>query len=161
MPAAHLITNQQHGFLPGRSCITQLIDVLDNWFQKFDSNICIDVIYLDMAKAFDLVLHKRLLSLLKSYGINDNLHKWIESFPFDTKQRTCINGYQSLWAPVTSGIPQGSVLGPVLFLIFINNLPDHVKLQIRLFADENKICPTVTSSRETSQYCKSGREHGS
>ncbi len=91
MPMNNLFANQKHGFLPCRSCITQLLEVLDNWFQNFYSNICNDVIYLDMAKAFYSAPHKRLLSLLISYGITDNLHKWIESFLFDRKQRTRIS----------------------------------------------------------------------
>ncbi len=92
-----------------------------------------------LQKAFDTVPHKRLLLNLKWYKIQGKVIKWIEKFLENRLQRVVINGETSDWARVASGIPQGSVLGPVLFLIYINDLPDVVNNMVKLFADDTKI----------------------
>ena len=145
----HLLSTRQlhgaqHGFRPKRSCATQLLITLDNWSKALESGKPVDSLYLDFRKAFDSVPHRRLLSKLEAVGIRGKLLKWIQAFLNDRKQRVVIQGNKSEWAPVTSGVPQGSVLGPLLFLVFINDLPDTVRSNILLFADDAKIFRPVT-----------------
>ncbi len=139
-----LFAEQQHGFLPGRSCATQLLDVLDDWFLNFDKNVPIDVkIYLDMAKAFDTAPHRRLLTQLHSRLRNNREDPLLDkAFLTQREQRTFINRSFSNWTKVLSGIPQGSVLEPILFLLtaFLTvSKKTKKKNKIRLFADDSKI----------------------
>jgi hypothetical protein len=137
------IAPQQHGFLSGRSCTTQLLDTLEHWTKMLDEGLAIDVVYLDFAKAFDSVPHRRLLAKLDSYGIRGKVLRWIAHFLIGRKQRVMINGTASEWGEVLSGVPQGSVLGPVLFICFINDMPEEVQSLIRIFADDTKIFAKV------------------
>ena len=104
-----------------------------------DEGFGIDVLYLDYRKAFDSVPHKRLLKKLKLYGINGKLLRWIQSFLEARLMRVRIRGSFSDWIEVLNGVPQGSVLGPLLFLLFVNDLPDWIKCGMRMFADDVKI----------------------
>ncbi len=99
----------------------------------------IDIVYMDYMKAFDTVPHKRLHSKLTAYKISDQMIGWIDSFLNGRRQQVVVNGEHSQWSPVTSGIPQGSVLGPLLFVIFINDLPDLISSDAYLFADDTKV----------------------
>ena len=99
----------------------------------------LDCIYLGFKKVFDSVPHERLLSKLDAYGIGGPLKAWAKDFLLDTKQRVVVNGKLSSWSLVLSGIPQGSVLGPILFVIFINDLPDQIRSTVKIFADGTKI----------------------
>lgn len=139
---------QQHGFRSKRSCVTQLLEVIDDWYDILDNKGCIDAIYLDFQKAFDTVPHKRLLNKMHSYGIRGNVLSWIESFLSDRTQKVRIFNTISSEANVISGIPQGSVLGPILFLVFINDLPEVVKSSVKLFADDTKIYSAIESSED-------------
>ena len=143
----NLLSETQFGFIKGRSTVLQLLKVLDEWTASLQSGGQIDVIYTDFEKAFDKVPHKRLLSKLKSYKINGNIIKWIESFLLSRKQRVKINGVFSNWQNVLSGIPQGSVLGPLLFIIYINDLVEVCSQGSRLFlyADDAKIFKHISN----------------
>ena len=128
MESNNLFAKEQHGFRAGRSCTTQLLEFMEEVTEAIDRGEKVDVIHLDSAKVFDMVPHKRLLSKLKGYGIKGKIYDWIKDFLSNRKQRVVIHGKFSNCIHVTSGIHQGSVLGPILFLIFINYLPDVLKL---------------------------------
>jgi len=134
-----LITEHQHGFVSGRSCLTNLLEVLESWTRILDSGYGVDVIYLDYKKAFDTVPHRRLLQKLSMFGIDDSSLQWILSFLEDRQMRVTIRGSCSHWVEVISGVPQGSVLGPLLFLIYVNDLPTWIKTNIKMFADDTKL----------------------
>ena len=112
---------------------------LNYWTQHLDNNCPVDVVYLDFRKAFDSVPHRRLLKKLYGYGIQGNLLSWIEGFLLGRKQKVVLNGSCSSWTDVVSGVPQGSVLGPLLFSIYVNDIPNLVDSPILLFADDIKI----------------------
>ena len=145
-----LIHKDQHGFRGGCSCCTQLLEVMEVWTRWFDLGLPWDTIYTDFSKAFDSVPHQRLLNKIHAYGIRGKLLKWIESFLSDRKQRVVLGNQKSNWQPVTSGIPQGSVLGPILFIIFINDMPEVVESLMKLFADDAKIFKAIESFKDIS-----------
>lgn len=145
MKSNHLFSSCQYGFLKGKSAALQLLNVLDTWTEALDNGTAIDCIYLDYQKAFDKVPHKRLLKKLGSYGIDINIVNWIRSFLTGRQQRVMVNGCNSDWRDVTSGVPQGSVLGPILFVIYINDLPEKISSNIYMFADDTKIFNKINS----------------
>ena len=137
------LSDKQHGFIHGRSCTTQLLKVIDLWTEILDQGGAIDSVYLDFAKAFDTVPHERLLVKLASYGIGGQVLKWIRHFLTGRRQRVAVAGTFSTWVDVLSGVPQGSVLGPILFVCFINDMPDVVKSFVYMYADDSKIFSRV------------------
>ena len=133
-----LLTPCQSGFIKGDSCVNQLLSITHDIHKNMDANPSIETIgvFLDMSKAFDKVWHSALIHKLQSYGIQSKLLVLLENYLFNRKQRVVLNGVTSTWKPIKSGVPQGSVLGPLLFLIFINDLPDNLICNPKLFADD-------------------------
>ena len=143
-----LLTNKQYGFISGRSTTIQLLNYLDSCVKKIvDSNV-VDVIYLDFAKALDTVPHRRLIGKLESYGISGNLLGWISDFLRERSHIVSVNGAKSASAYVISGIPQGSVLGPALFVIYINDILDNIASDVFMFADDTKIFKRIASRND-------------
>ncbi len=146
-----LICNKQHGFRSGRSCLTQLLHHFDDVIESLTNNSDFDSIYLDYAKAFDKVDHKLLIRKLRLYGIHPKLVKWIESFLCNRKQAVTVDGQLSFLALIISGVPQGTVLGPILFLIFINDIEHCISQSIiRCFADDTRVSLSITSEHDVS-----------
>ena len=146
-----LASLRQHGFTKGKSVTTNLLEVMNIWSEALMHNIPIDVLYLDYQKAFDSVPHLRLMKQVNSFGITGKASKWIQAFLSNRKQKVRVNGAESQWAPVLSGIPQGSILGPILFSLFVNDLPNEVSSLISLFADDTKIHLPLVSENSSDQ----------
>ena len=125
----------QHGFRENRSCETQLIMLVEDLARKAGNGKQTDLILLDFSKEFNKVNHSKLIWKLHNYGIRSNVLSWIRAFLGDRTQRVVVWGEESDSVPVTSRVPKGSVLGPILFLVYINDLPENVASQVRLFAD--------------------------
>ena len=143
-----ILYDLQHGFREKRSCETQLIMLVDELAKNMQMGKPTDLILLDFSKAFDKVAHENLILKLHQYGIRGDTLNWIKDFLDNRKQTVVINGINSDEVPVSSGVPQGSVLGPILFLVYINDLPEQVKSRVRLFADDTAMYLAISSTTE-------------
>ena len=141
----NLITKNQAGFRPGDSTTNQLLDLVDTIHRSFEATPSLDVraIFLDISKAFDKVWHEGLIFKLKQNGVSGNLLKLFINYLSNRKQRVVLNGMSTDFSPVDSGVPQGSVLGPLLFLIYINDLEKDIKSNVTFFADDTMLVSIV------------------
>jgi len=147
----NLLRNSQHGFRRHRSCLTNLLEFFHEVFTEHDQCKAVDVVYMDFQKAFDKVPFRRLMSKVRALGIGDEISHWIENWLRERRQRVVINSEASGWAPVTSGVPQGSVLGPLLFIIYINDIDEGIVSRISKFADDTKLGSEVSCPKKVEQ----------
>ena len=147
----NILTSLQHGFRSGHSCETQLITTTNDIMKTFDRKEQTDLVILDFSKAFDTVPHRKLLHKLNHYGIDGKVNNWIKAFLMDRQQQVMVEGEFSDSCSVDSGVPQGTVLGPLLFLCHINDLPNCVKSTVRLFADDCLLYRTIRTIRDQIQ----------
>ena len=140
-----MITKNQSGFRPSDSTVNQLINLINDIHKSFDSRISLEfrAVFLDISKAFDKVWHKGLSFKLKQNGISGSLLNVLNHYLSNRKQRVILNGSASDYHSIESGVPQGSVLGPLLFLIYINDLEVNIKSKVKFFADDTMIFSVV------------------
>ena len=146
-----LLNPNQSGFRPGGSCINQLLAITHEIFEAFDCYPPLEIrsVFLDISKAFDKVWHEGLLYKIKSMGISGEFFNLLENYLSGRLQRVVLNGKTSSWKPVLAGVPQGSILGPLLFLIYINDLPNELKSNAKLFADDTSLFTIVNDKNES------------
>ena len=139
----NLVSDNQSGFKPGNSCANQLLSITHEIYQSFDDNLEVKAVFLDISKAFDKVCHRGLIYKLKQNGISGNILNTIIDFLSFRKQRVVLNGQVSQWTRIGAGLPQGSTFGPLLFLIYINDLSDDLSTNVKLFADDTSLFSVV------------------
>ena len=141
----NLITKNQSGFRPGDSCSNQLLSLVHDIHKAFNDKKCLEVrsVYLDMSKAFDKVWHEGLVFKLQQNGIEGKFLNLLQNYLNNRKQRVVLNGMESNWGDIKAGVPQGSVLGPLLFLVYINDLEKGIKSTVKFFADDTSIYSIV------------------
>ena len=146
-----LLNPNQSGFRPSDSCINQLLAITHEIFEAFDCKPSLEVrsVFLDISKAFDKVWHEGLLYKLKSMGISGELYNLLENYLLGRFQRVVLNGQTSSWRPALAGVPQGSIIGPLLFLVYINDLPDGLKSNAKLFADDTSLFTIIKDKNES------------
>ena len=137
--AHHVITTLQSDFVPGDSTANQLVDIYNTFCKALDEGKEISAIFCDISKAFDRVWHKGLLYKLETADISGSLLSWFTDYLNDRLQRVVLPGGSSAWTPIKAGVPQGSILGPLLFLLYINDIVEDINSSIRLFADDTSL----------------------
>ena len=140
----------QHGVREKISCETQLVMMIYDLANNASAGKQTNVILLDFSKAFDKVNHSKLLWKLHQYGIRDKVLSWIQALLGNRYQQVVVDGEESDSIPVNSGVPQGSLLGPILFLAHINDLPEEICSQVRLFADDTALYLTIKGEEDSS-----------
>ena len=152
-----ILTDYQHGFRKQRSCESQLILTIHEIAQTLDQGGQVDAVLLDFSKAFDKVSHSKLLLKLEHYGVRGSTLAWIRDFLHNRSQRVVVHGQSSASASVTSGVPQGTVLGPLLFNVYINDLPSCVESTPRLFADDCLLYRVINTTEDLSSATERSR----
>ena len=145
----NLLSKNQSGFRPRDSTINQLLAITTEIYEAFENYNEVRAVFLDISKAFDKVWHEGLIFKLKQNGISGNLLNLLSNYLLNRMQRVVINGVQSEWEAIFSGVPQGSVLGPLLFLIYINDLTDNINSKMKLFADDSSLFVRVNNVNMT------------
>ena len=138
----NILSKEQFGFLAKHSTVTQLLSTINEWIPSLNCGNCIDVVYIDLSKAFDTVCHSKLIFKLEQYGLQGHLLRWIKEFLRNRTQQIKIKGYLSNPQPCNSGVPQGSVLSPILFNLYINDVVDVLSqagVCCKLYADDVKL----------------------
>ena len=147
----NVLIENQHGFRANHSCVTQLIKLTEDVSFALDHQKQVDLILLDFSKAFDTVPHQRLLAKLRHYGINGNCYNWIQTWLTRRSQSVVLDSISSSPVPVLSGVPQGTVLGPLMFLLYINDITQGINSPLRLFADDCLLYRVINSIGDTSR----------
>ena len=143
-----ILTDNQHGFRRGRSCETQLLELVEELTTNLESSKQTDVLIMDFSKAFNKVNHSLLLHKLQRYGVQGTTNTWIANFLNNRRQAVVVSGASSHFMNVMSGVPQGSVLGPCLFLAYINDMPEKLSALARLFADDTAVYKTISNGHD-------------
>ena len=145
----NLLHPHQHGFVLRKSCLTNLLESFQDWIHSADGGFGVDIIYLDYKKAYDSVPHRRLLHKLEGYGVSGNLLSWLTDFLNQRYQRVTVDGAYSKWCSVISGVPQRSIFGPLLFIIYINDLSENINCNIKQYTDNTKLYTTVKDNNDS------------
>ena len=156
--AHHVITTLQSGFVPGDSTANQMVDIYNTFCKALDEGKEIRAIFCDISKAFDRVWHKGLLYKLETAGISGSLLSWFTDYLNDRLQRVVLPGGSSAWTPIKAGVPQGSILGPLLFLLYINDIVEDINSSIRLFADDTSLYIIVDDAIQAAETLNSDLE---
>ena len=144
-----LVSPNQSGFKPGDTCINQLLSITHDIYKSCDCVYEVSGVFLDISKAFDKVWHDDIIFKLEQSGISGKLHKLLHDFLVNRKQRVALNGQVSSWVIVNVGVPQGSILAPLLFLIYINHLPKGLSSNAKMFADDTSLFSVIHDSSTT------------
>jgi Reverse transcriptase (RNA-dependent DNA polymerase)/Endonuclease-reverse transcriptase len=150
--AKGVLIDEQYGFRSGRSVTTNLLNFYNTVTEELDNKNSIDIVYFDMAKAFDTVKHSHLFKKMRALEINEKTVSWIENYLSERKQRVSVRGEKSDWLEIFSGVPQGSVIGPLLFLIYINDISERIKSKISIFADDTKMMNRVNTIEDVTAF---------
>ena len=142
-----LISSNQSGFKPGDSCVNQLVFITDKIYKSFDEGHEVRGVFLDISKAFDKVWHDGIIFKLTQNRISGSLLKLLRDFLKERRKRVVFNGQASTWTNITSGVPQGSILGPILFLLYINDLSEGLSTNAKLFADDTSLFTVIHDSQ--------------
>lgn len=149
-----ILVDYQHGFRQKRSCESQLVTTIEDIAKHLDKKEQVDMLILDFSKAFDVVPHIRLLRKLEHYGINGKIIEWVKAWLTQRQQCVAVEGETSTNAFVKSGVPQGTVLGPLMFLLYINDIGDDIKSKLRLFADDSLLYLAIDCKDDCNQLQK-------
>ena len=163
-----LLSPHQYGFRASLSCTctSQLIHLFHTWSSALDQGKTYDVVFLDFEKGFDSVPHVHFISKLWQYGICGQILEWLSDFLLDRYQRVVLEGESSNWTKVSSGFPQGSIVGPILFLLYVNDIPENLSCATEMFADDTLLfnsgnpsdasSPIQDSLSRISHWCNNG-----
>ena len=147
-----ILSEEQTGFRPNRSTQDALLRAIDDWKSALDSGQIVAAVMIDLSKAFDSINHNLLLKKLHAYGVQGVELAWFSNYLTERKQRVVMNGVPSQWAEISTGVPQGSILGPLLFVIFVNDLPSVVEeCTVNLYADDTALYSVHSDPGELSR----------
>ena len=146
----NIFNPNQFAYIEGRSTLSEILPCYDDWAKSRNNRKPTNIAFLDFSKAFDSVPHERLLFKLERHGIDGSALQWFRNFLIGRMQRVVIRGTCSSWSPVLSGIPQGTILGPVLFILYVNEISSGILSTVKLYADDTKVCREISDiARDT------------